>query len=336
MKQVKVENINQHKYLLYTLMPEEALDSVTLGMIENNEVKGLIPTSFFQKDDKQILRYDISGMIVLAEFLKCDPDGIRLVLILKDLSDILLEAKDYMIEESFFLFGMYSVFVGGDGKGRLACLPVENRNGSTFCQFCGKLIQQVYLSGKDTTGVLKQVLEYLENGRFSVREFSAFLSKLELQSAISQSPQQSKANKVVLRKASGPVVLTGKDRISRIMSQSKSIRGYLYRRSSSEKIEVDRQEFRIGKSKKDIDYCIADNPRISRRHAVIRQHGDLFSIEDTNSLNHTYVNQVMLKEGENAPLENGTAIRLADEEFLFLTEKDERNVIWEREKKKKT
>ena len=46
MNQVKVENIDQHKFLLYTLTPEEALDSVILGMMENNVVKGLIPVSF--------------------------------------------------------------------------------------------------------------------------------------------------------------------------------------------------------------------------------------------------------------------------------------------------
>lgn len=164
-----------------------------------------------------------------------------------------------------------------------------------------------------------------------------------MQSAVSQPAQHLKKEKVVLKKPTGPVVLTGKDRIkkhtkladqvlkarqssigsiSRMMSQNKSVRGYLYRRSSDEKIEVDRYEFRIGKSRKDIDYCISDNPRISRRHAVIIRHGDLFFIEDTHSLNHTYVNQVMLRAGENAALENGTAIRLADEEFLFVTEKD--------------
>ena len=92
-----MENIDQHKFLLYTLTPEEALDSVILGMMENNVVKGLIPVSFLQKDDKQILKYDISGTIVLAEFLKRDPDGIKMVFILKDLTEILLEAKDYMI-----------------------------------------------------------------------------------------------------------------------------------------------------------------------------------------------------------------------------------------------
>ncbi len=343
MNQVKVENIDQHKFLLYTLTPEEALDSVILGMMENNVVKGLIPVSFLQKDDKQILKYDISGTIVLAEFLKRDPDGIKMVFILKDLTEILLEAKDYMIEEEFFIFGMHSVFVGSDGKGRLACLPIENRKGSTFCRFCSKLIQQAYSSGSNSAGVLKQVMTYLESERFSIREFSVFLDKLELQSAVSQPAQHLKKEKVVLKKPTGPVVLTGKDRIkkhtkladqvlkarqssigsiSRMMSQNKSVRGYLYRRSSDEKIEVDRYEFRIGKSRKDIDYCISDNPRISRRHAVIIRHGDLFFIEDTHSLNHTYVNQVMLRAGENAALENGTAIRLADEEFLFVTEKD--------------
>lgn len=342
MKHVKVENIEKHKFLVYTLDQEEILDPVILGMMQNNTIRGLLPLRFLQKDDQQILNYDISKTIILSEFIKCDSDGMKLVLILKDLADILLGAREYMIEETAFLFGLHSVFVGSDGKGRLICLPVENRDGMTFRQFCFQLLRLPVMAGRCSKGALSQVYAYLNSKTFSVRDFSAMLDKLELRSAVT-SFEKSPKETAVLQKSSGPVILGKKDRIRKSTKladqvqkarqssighifnpkqENTGIRGYFYRKSSKEKIEIDRPLFRIGKSREHAEYCISDNPSISRLHAAVIRQGDIFSIEDTNSLNHTYVNQQMLREGQRVKLENGTAIRLSNEEFIFLTEKD--------------
>lgn len=342
MKHVKVENIEKHKFLVYTLTSEETLDSVILGMMENNTIQGLLPVHFLQKDDQKILRYDISKTVILSEFLQYDTDGMKLVLILKDMADILLEAREYLIEETAFLFGIHSVFVGKDGKGRLICLPIDNRAGITFRQFCLQLLNLPVIAGRRSRGSLSQVYAYLNSRAFSIRDFSAMLDKLELKSAVTPSEKHSKET-AVLPKTAAPVVLGKKDRIwkntklaDQVQKAKQSsaghifkpkqertgVKGYLYRISSNEKIEIDSPQFRIGKSGEHAEYCICDNPSISRLHAAVIRQGDTFFIEDTNSLNHTYVNQKMLREGQKAELENGTAIRLANEEFLFLTEKD--------------
>lgn len=324
MERIKVETIDRHKLLVYTLETEEILDSFILGMMENNRIPGLLPVHYLQKDEQQVLKYDISRTVLLSDFLTYDTDGMKLVLILKDLADILLEANEYMIEETAFLFGLYSVFVARDGKGRLICLPVENRKGMTFRQFCLRLMELPSMAGRYSHGALSHVYAYLNTGEFSIREFSIMLDKLELQSAVI-SPVKHPKDKVVLRKKTTPIVLGEKDRVQKNVRQSAlgdSSKGYLYRQSTKEKIVIDRPEFRIGKSRENVDYCINDNPSVSRRHAVIIQQEGRYFIEDTDSLNHTYVDRRLLRKGQCADLANGTSIRLADEEFVFLTEKD--------------
>ncbi|HKR00306.1 MAG TPA: sigma 54-interacting transcriptional regulator [Pyrinomonadaceae bacterium] len=60
--------------------------------------------------------------------------------------------------------------------------------------------------------------------------------------------------------------------------------------------------------------CLSD-PSVSRRHCVIRQEGDLFKVNDLESLNGTFVNDVPVKERF---LEHGDRLRMGDYIFSFL------------------
>lgn len=91
----------------------------------------------------------------------------------------------------------------------------------------------------------------------------------------------------------------------------------LTRVRNKEQITINKPIFRIGKERSYVDYFIGDNPAISRSHAniVIQQNG--YYIEDTNSTNHTYVNDKMIVSGSAVKLEQGAKVRLGNEEFIF-------------------
>ena len=92
---------------------------------------------------------------------------------------------------------------------------------------------------------------------------------------------------------------------------------YLLRRKNNERIPLNKPVFRIGKEKSYVDYFIADNPAISRSHAnIINREGDFF-IVDTNSTNHTYVNDVMSPSNAETKLAHGDRVTLGNEEFEF-------------------
>jgi Nif-specific regulatory protein len=65
--------------------------------------------------------------------------------------------------------------------------------------------------------------------------------------------------------------------------------------------------------------CISD-PSVSRRHSVIEREGDEFKINDLESLNGTFVNDVPIKE---RALEHGDRIRVGDYLFVFLLHEGE-------------
>jgi hypothetical protein len=91
----------------------------------------------------------------------------------------------------------------------------------------------------------------------------------------------------------------------------------LVRVKNNEKVNIDSQEFIIGKKQEMVNYCIADNPAISRVHAkIINQDGQYFII-DLGSTNHTYVNGTKIPVDTQVPLSNGVNIRMSNEEFIF-------------------
>lgn len=92
---------------------------------------------------------------------------------------------------------------------------------------------------------------------------------------------------------------------------------YLIRMKNNEKIPLDKPVFRIGKEKSYVDYFIGDNTAISRSHAnIITREGEYYVV-DTNSTNHTYVNETMIQSNAETRISGGTKIRLANEEFEF-------------------
>lgn len=92
---------------------------------------------------------------------------------------------------------------------------------------------------------------------------------------------------------------------------------YLIRSSNKEKIWIDAQEFLVGKDKNRVNYCIGDNPSISRCHARIRRQGAEYYLSDMKSTNFTFLNSRVLEVGEEVALADGDMIRFSNEEFIF-------------------
>jgi pSer/pThr/pTyr-binding forkhead associated (FHA) protein len=56
---------------------------------------------------------------------------------------------------------------------------------------------------------------------------------------------------------------------------------------------------------------------VSHRHAQITENNGTFYIEDLDSANHTYVNDIRLSSGQSEPLHEGDSVRLGKLELVF-------------------
>jgi hypothetical protein len=92
---------------------------------------------------------------------------------------------------------------------------------------------------------------------------------------------------------------------------------YLIRRSSNEKISINKPVFRIGKERSYVDCFISNNNAISRSHADIISRGNRYFLCDRNSTNKTYRNGYMLTPEDEVEIFDGDVLQLANEEFEF-------------------
>lgn len=102
--------------------------------------------------------------------------------------------------------------------------------------------------------------------------------------------------------------------------QGLPIVAYLYRESTGEKRMIDKTPFRVGRRRSEVDFHIAERPKVSRVHAVITFDGSRFIIRDNKSVNFTRINGSQIDPSESIALVNGDFIEMGDERFRFTIE----------------
>ena len=55
----KYENQGTNTYLVYTISPEDSLDTMSMGMLANNRIPGLAPAMFTQMDTSKFIKYNV-------------------------------------------------------------------------------------------------------------------------------------------------------------------------------------------------------------------------------------------------------------------------------------
>ncbi|MBD8026899.1 FHA domain-containing protein [Ureibacillus sp. Re31] len=92
---------------------------------------------------------------------------------------------------------------------------------------------------------------------------------------------------------------------------------YLQRKSTQEKVMINRDEFKIGKDPSQCDFVISDNKAISRYHAKIIRRNNRFYIVDCRSTNKTFVEGLAILPESEMEIFAGTNLKFGNEEFLF-------------------
>lgn len=93
--------------------------------------------------------------------------------------------------------------------------------------------------------------------------------------------------------------------------------GTLTRSKNGERITITRDQFKIGRERSRVDYCINDNTAVGRLHAIIVSRGGSTFVVDQNSTNCTFVNSVRATANQEVRLNNGDKVTFADEEFTY-------------------
>lgn len=178
------------RYLVYERKSEDALDVLTLEMIRNNKVKGLAPFTCIQIDEKMLMKYDITGLISIREYLSGVVGRQKLLDILEKISDVLIEAEEYLLEISSYVFEENYVYVLPKmGQVVMIVLPVAREMQSQEI-FFKKLLLNVQYDQKEDCSYVAGLINFLSGtDHFSVYKFKEQLDALKGQKTLHNLPE---------------------------------------------------------------------------------------------------------------------------------------------------
>lgn len=102
-----------------------------------------------------------------------------------------------------------------------------------------------------------------------------------------------------------------------VLSRNTVSGGTLTRKRTGETVNISSDQFVIGRERKSVNYCIADNSSISRNHVRLTVRGGITYLTDLNAANGTFVNGVKVQPRQEIALKNGDKITLADEDLEY-------------------
>ena len=120
-----IENAGRSTFLVYKMRENDELDSIGLGMIENNSISGILPIALNHYDDDRRLSFNISSQISLTKLLMGKISRKKILTIFISICDAFLEAEDYLLEEGYFLLDKDYIYTNAsNGAANLIYFPI--------------------------------------------------------------------------------------------------------------------------------------------------------------------------------------------------------------------
>lgn len=181
-----------HSYLVYRLTDTDRIDTLSLGMITHNQIEGLLPAIYQQKDENQYLKYNISSRISLRQFYAETVNRRQLLGVVSGITNALLRAEEYMIDPDTLLLEMDYIFVDVSScRAYMVCLPVidtaaESGAGGKPADinekvslFLKDIIFRTQFDQSENLGYVAQIISFMNRPQaFSLPDFRDFLRHL--------------------------------------------------------------------------------------------------------------------------------------------------------------
>ena len=176
------ENQGTHTYLVYTVAENDALDSMSLGMLTNNKISGLAHTLFTQMDATRYIKYDVSAKISVKQFFTGQVNKKRLIGVFSGIVDAMLSAEDYMIDVNSIVLDLDYIFADvSTCETVLVCMPIFSDDFSVtdLGAFFKNIMFTTQFDQTENCDHVAEIINFLNGSPvFSLVEFKNLLDRL--------------------------------------------------------------------------------------------------------------------------------------------------------------
>ncbi|MGI6006587.1 MAG: DUF6382 domain-containing protein [Ruminococcus sp.] len=178
------------RYLVYEKKAEDTLDFLTLEMIRNNKIEGLAPFTCIQIDGRVLMKYDITELISIKKYLSGLVSRQKLLNILENILDVLVEAEEYLLETSSYVFDENYVYVlPKKDRVVMIVLPVVCEMQSEE-MFLKKLLLNIKYDQKEDCSYVAGLINLLSGTeKFSAYRFREQIDAIREQKGLKISPE---------------------------------------------------------------------------------------------------------------------------------------------------
>ncbi len=122
----RIESQGAETMLVYRLGEGEHLDSFAKGMLQSNDMAGILRPSFIQRDREQYLKFPVTSRIPLNQFIEREMEKETVLKLFLTMSNAIQEVEEYMLSPEKILLDPEYIFVNIRQKeAGLLYLPVD-------------------------------------------------------------------------------------------------------------------------------------------------------------------------------------------------------------------
>lgn len=207
-EKIKEVKTDQAVFRVYELDEQERIDDVTLGMMSNNTISGIIPVQFIQMDQDRTLRYKPAYDKTLEQLLEDNVDRETNLKLVKNIAQVIGKISDYMIPGDELCLDSKAIYAKEDGSVEIICVPVLKEENVTEKEALITLLKNCNEKFFDKQGsVYWELYRFLEKDNVSLNDLFKEIEKKEIELTVEDNgPLVLEARRK--KKESGPVVLS--------------------------------------------------------------------------------------------------------------------------------
>lgn len=178
------ENQGNNTYLVYKIGASDNVDTMSLGMITNNKIDGIVPTLFTQSDTDRFIKYNISAKVSAKEFLSGVVNKKRLLGVFISVLKAIKSTEEYMIDARSLLIDLEHIYVDvSKCDAMLVCLPLVRQNESVnIPMFFKQIMFSTQFDQNENCDYVAQIINYLNSTPvFSVEAFEKLLMDIDVE-----------------------------------------------------------------------------------------------------------------------------------------------------------
>lgn len=189
------ENQGTNTFLVYTINPDDVVDTLSLGMLTNNKIQGLAPTMFIQMNSTKYIRYNVTSKVSVSQLFAGPVNRARLLGVFQGIVDAILSAEEYMIDTKSIIIDTDYIFSDvATCETVMICVPVLGtvEGKIDLGTFFRNIVFSTQYDQTENCDHVAAIINYLNRTPiFSPVDFKTLLDNLNMgQNAIPQNPVQ--------------------------------------------------------------------------------------------------------------------------------------------------